>query len=531
MSCSDLHALLEEACELHGSRTVFRDEVGACSYTELGERCARLAGFLHEHGITRGQRVAAFLPNCEEYLELYFACARLGAILVPLNLRLHARELREVIEDAQPRLVVVGPLAREAIEAALADLPSAPQLLDTCSREESGVQASSWAGAHQGAPLERSVAGPCPEDPAQLYYTSGTTGRAKGVVLTHANVTSHALAACAEFELVPDDVWGHFAPMFHLADAWASFAVTIVGGRHAFLPSFDSCAAFAVIEEQAVTLTNLVPTMLQRMVRSDEADRGSVESMRMVLSGGAPIAPELVRRVQQLLCCEYVQTYGLTETSPFLTVSRLTEEILQLDEEQQFLYRSRTGRAFGGIELRVVGDDGAEVPTDDQAVGEIWARGPWVFGRYWQRPEETCAAFEGDWFKTGDLATREVRGYLNIVDRKKDVILTGGETVYSTEVENALYSHALVEAAAVFALPDDEWGEIVAAAVVRGDAGGERRLELGELIGHCRLFLPNYKLPRVVYFVDGLPLSGSGKVQKRLLRQTCQGIEGEVVSR
>ncbi|MFT7486131.1 MAG: fatty-acyl-CoA synthase, partial [Candidatus Paceibacteria bacterium] len=235
--------------------------------------------------------------------------------------------------------------------------------------------------------------------------------------------------------------------------------------------------------------------------------------------------PELVARVQDLFACEYVQTYGLTETSPFLTVSLLDDELRALDREQQFFYASRTGRAFAGVDLRVVGEDGALVPKDDKAVGEIQARGDSVFKGYWKQDEATREAFEDGWFLTGDLATIEARGFLNIVDRKKDIILTGGETVYSTEVENAIYTHQRVESVAVFPIPDRDWGELVAAAVVLRD--GERELHIEELAGHCRLFLAPYKVPRVVYFVDQLPLTGSGKVQKRLIRERCLDKRGE----
>jgi acyl-CoA synthetase (AMP-forming)/AMP-acid ligase II len=519
----DLRRLIDEACERHAARVALRCGEAECTYADLAQRVRELGARLAGLGLVPGDRLAACLTNGPAYLELYLACARGGLVLVPLNLRLHALELRAILDSAEPRLCLHESNAGSSIALALAERDDLRAL---CVATDGGGPLHAHLpdpGASPAALQPALAAGDC----AQLYYTSGTTGRPKGVVLTHGNVAAHAAAALVEFELTAQDVWGHFAPMFHLADAWAVFAVTLAGGRHAFLPAFDAADAFATIEREGVSATNLVPTMLQRMVNTSAAARASVESLRLVLSGGAPIAPELVRRVQELFGCEYVQTYGLTETSPFLTVSRIDAEIAALDEERQFFYRSRTGRPFGGIELRVVGEDGAEVARDGRSVGEIHARGAWVFPRYWRAPEETRAAFEDGWFKTGDLATVEERGYLNIVDRKKDVILCGGETIYSTEVENALYSHHLVEAAAVFPMADEEWGEVVAAAVVRRAEAGERRLELGELLGHCRLFLAGYKLPRAVFFVDELPLSGSGKVQKRVLRERCRGLRPE----
>ena len=508
-----LRDLVEQAFTRFATQPALLSANGPQSYAQLEERCLRRIAQLRSLGVAPGERVAAFLHNTPEFLELYLTCALDGVVLVPLNLRLSARELCGILEDAGAKVLFRDANASTALDQALAECATPPLALHV--------------DAAPHAPLERSqLHTPRPSDPAQLYYTSGTTGRPKGVVLSHANVASHAHAACAEFGLNSTDVWGHCAPMFHLADAWACFAVTLAGGAHAFLPRFEALACFACLATHGVTLTNLVPTMLQAMVAIGDAR--PTDSLRLVLSGGAPIAPELVRRVQELFGCEYVQTYGLTETSPFLTVSLLDEELRALDDEEQFFYRSRTGRPFGGVELRVVNEEGHEVPADGKSVREIEARGPWVFEGYWQQPQATADAFRDGWFLTGDLATIEPRGFLHIVDRKKDIILTGGETVYSTEVENALYTHQGVASAAVFPLPDERWGEVVGAAVVLCNKG--REVKLAELIGHCRLFLAPYKIPRVVYFLDELPLTGSGKVQKRLLRERCLDLQGERVN-
>ena len=505
-----LWAQLVAASEVHGDRPVFAGrEVG---YAELVERLRRLAGSLSGEGVKAGDRVALFAPNGIEFYEASFALAALGAILVPLNLRLSSRELRVILEDSAAVLLLRAGVEHEALDAALAEL-EAPLRVRSLASDE-----GAWGELADGAleDLPRDV----PEDAvAQLYYTSGTTGRPKGVPLTHAQIGAHAAACIREFELSPEDVWGHFAPMFHLADAWSTFAVSFAGGRHAFLPRFSGEAAFSLIEEARVSVTNMVPTMLNLMLHEDAASRRDLSSMRLLLSGGAPIAPELVRRLEALFGCTYAQTYGLTETSPYLTVSLPTPAQLELSVEERARARARTGRPFGGIELKLVDEGGREVPADDRSVGEILARGPWVFSGYWERPEETAAAFTDGWFRTGDLATRDSFGSYRIVDRKKDVILTGGETVYSTEVENALYTHQLVREAAVFGLPDETWGEVVAAAVVRTPGADGRELSATELLGHCRLFLAGYKLPRRLTFVEDLPKTGSGKLQKRLLRE------------
>jgi fatty-acyl-CoA synthase len=353
------------------------------------------------------------------------------------------------------------------------------------------------------------------EDAAHLYYTSGTTGRSKGVVLTHRNVCTHAAWAERELDLTASDRWGHFAPMFHLADAWANLAVTAVGGVHVLAPRFEADAAVELVEREGITLTNLIPTMLKRLVESPRARAARFASLRVVLSGGAPIAPALVRQVLEVLKCEYVQTYGMTETSPYLTLGILPEALLSLAPEEVLRLRARTGRPFGGVELEVVDEHDRPVPADDRSVGEIRVRGATVTPGYWNRPEETRRAIRAGWLYTGDLAVLDAHGLVNIVDRKKDMILTGGENVYSTEVENALYEHPCVLEAAVFGRPDETFGESVNAAVVLKPGS---RVGAAELADFCRARIAGYKIPRAIEFLAELPKTGSGKISKQALR-------------
>jgi fatty-acyl-CoA synthase len=355
-----------------------------------------------------------------------------------------------------------------------------------------------------------------PEKTAQLYYTSGTTGEPKGVMLTHRNVCTHALAAIAELELTDRDVWGHFAPMFHLADAWAVFAATWVGAGHVMLPRFEAGAALDTIAAERITITNLIPTMLNLMTRHPDAAKTDTSSLRLLLSGGAPIAPDVVRRVVETFGCDYVQTYGMTETSPYLTVSLLKEHLAALDPDARLAYRAKTGRPFLAVELEVVDEAGQPVAADEKEVGEIRVRGDTVTPGYWQRDVETSEAFDDEgWFRTGDLAVVDDEGYVTIVDRKKDVILSGGENIYSVEVENAIYRHAAVVEAAVIGVPDEIWGENVHAVVVRKPGA-----ELGAegLIEFLKKHLTGFKVPKSVEFVDALPRTGSGKILNKALR-------------
>jgi acyl-CoA synthetase (AMP-forming)/AMP-acid ligase II len=426
-------------------------------------------------------------------------------------------ETAEILRDCGARWLVADSAFAELVRATL--------------EAGTAVEGVAWIGADAPAlaigsarfeeELARGSRGFAPsarggDDVAHLYYTSGTTGRAKGVMLTHRNVFVHALGTIGELALSDRDAWAHVAPMFHLADAWATFAITHAGGRHVMLPRFEAEPALDLIERERVTLTNLIPTMLNLMVRHPSARGRDFGALRMILSGGAPIAPDVVRAIVDTFGCEYVQTYGMTETSPYLTLSLLKEHLRALPFDERLAYACKTGRAFATVELRVVGADGCDVPADERTVGEIRVRGETVTPGYWNRPEETRAAFEDGWLKTGDLAVIDREGFVTIVDRAKDMILSGGENVYSTEVEHALYAHPSVLEAAVFGVPDDTWGERVHAAVVlRASATASTE----ELIAFCRARLSAFKCPRSIDFLAELPRTGSGKIQKRALRE------------
>lgn len=513
-STEDVFGLLEAGLALDPGATAISAGASSADYASLHAAATHLAAALRAAGVGPGDRVALMERNTPAFLVWTFGGAAVGAILVPVNLRLAAPELRAVLDDAAPRLVVAHEEFEAVLGEALAlrsevDAPEVRWLGEGENAEPLGLA----TGTGAAPAFERHHAGP--GEVAHLYYTSGTTGRPKGVPLTHGNVVSHALAATSELDLAADDVWGHIAPMFHLADAWASLAITAVGGAHAFLPRFEARAALGLILERRVTVTNLVPVMLQRMLHEVRSGAVSVDGhgLRLVLSGGAPIAPATVADVLETLRCEYVQTYGLTETSPYLTLAILEPRHRELPETRQLALRARTGRPFETVELDVVDDAGVPVARDDRTVGEIVARGSSVTPGYWNRPEETAAAFRRGWFHTGDLATIDRHGWIDIVDRKKDVIVSGGENVYSVEVESALLAHPAVLECAAFGAPSEEWGEEVRAAVVL-----TAEVSTEALREHCRGLIAGYKVPRAIEVLDALPRTGSGKIAKRLLR-------------
>ena len=497
------------------------------TYRDVADRVGRLAAVLASLGIEPGDRVAVLHRNCHRMLEVYFGAVHAGVVLVPLNHRLTATDLAYILDDTSARLLIAdtgwSALALEAI--AIAQTPCTPvwsRVGEEADVSGSGLDYEVLSDDAGKQPLPGSAADE--NDPAAIYYTSGTTGHQKGVVLTHRNVSSHALATIAELGLNDSDTWAHVAPMFHLADAWATWAITWVGGRHVMVGVFDPKTVLREFADRAVTVTNLVPTMLNDLVNHPAAADVELPSFRLVMSGGAPISPQLVRRVIETFRCEYVQTYGLTETSPYLTFSLLKAHLRRLPEDEQMRYRSKTGRPALGVELRVVDEQGRDVPADGRAVGEIVARGDRVTPGYWKQPEATAEAFRDGWFSTGDLATVDTEGYLNIVDRKKDVILTGGELVYSTEVENVLYDNPAVREVAVVGVADDRLGERVTAFVVLGNGTSSNA---DDLVQHCLDRLAHFKCPRCVTIIDALPRTGSGKISKKILREAFARVEGE----
>lgn len=513
-----------KALSLWPDKIALVDENGSFTYRQFGQRVYKLMRALSAAGVKAGHRVAVMAPNCHQFMEIYYACALSRAPVVPINFRLSAAETAAILEDSMPAVLVGHHDFEDTIGPALGLTTTSPALwwigpgsipeLDAWS-----CQYEDMLAGESDAPLN--LPEPAAGDLAQLYYTSGTTGGAKGVMLTHGNVSVHALSAVAELSLSDADTWLHAAPMFHLADAWATFAITWVGGAHVFLPYFRALEALRLLEKELITITNLIPTMLTAMLNCPQADDFHRFRLRLILSGGAPIAPETVRRIIAHFNCDYAQTYGMTETSPYLTLSLLKEHMRKYPPKRQLTLKCRTGRPFMGVDLKVVREDGSEVEPNDQEVGEIIVRGPTVTPGYWGKPELTAEVLRDSWLHTGDLAVIDNEGYVNIVDRKKDMIITGGENVYSTEVEHVIYEHPAVAECAVFGIADKQWGEVVTAAVV---LRAHEKLSESELISFVRKKIAAYKSPKKVIFMPELPKTGSGKIMKKSLRDrhNCQ---------
>lgn len=530
---------LRRALALWPNREALVDGEKRFTYRQFAERVNSLASAFSARGLGVGQVVAVIAPNGHEFMEAYYASALIGAVCNPINFRLNAQEIAFVLNDSQAKIVIAHDDFHESVQAALDQAATVESVIWL--GEGSSVQAKQEVGRvktmqnrpagaillseqyesilTQASKKNISAYESDANDLLHLYYTSGTTGTPKGVMLSHGNVTFHALAAIAELSLCESDVWLHVAPMFHLADAWATFAITAVGGKHVFVPYFRAEQVLATIEREKVTISNLIPTMLNLLLHEPNLGKHDYSSLRAIMSGGAPIAPEVVRRIIASFGCDYVQTYGMTETSPYLTLSLLKAHLKQLPEEIQLQYKCRTGRPFLGVDLKVVRENGQSVEANDKEVGEIIVKGPTVTCGYWKRPEATAQAIKDGWLYTGDLAVLDSEGYVNIVDRKKDMIITGGENVYSTEVEHRLFEHPTVLECAVIGCPDETWGERVVAFVVpKNSKPSKDELEC-ELIEFVKKTMAHFKAPKEVHFVESLPKTGSGKLAKRLLKE------------
>jgi long-chain acyl-CoA synthetase len=458
------------------------------NFSQLHDRVKSVAAALTHAGFVSGDRLALLLPNSPEYLQFVYACSWLGIIVVPINTRLATPEIDHVLADASPR----GLIRHSKFSA-----PSIRVPLDLV------VDQADLDGQR----------GPCPDpcyDPEAilaLIYTSGTTGRPKGVMLTHTNIWSNVNNFNYWMRYREGGSYLHAAPIFHIADFPATFAAPAFGAQQATLPSFNAKDFCEAIEKERINYTVLVPTMINLFMEFAENNHSNVSSLEVLAYGGSPMQPELIRRSRRLLPeVKLVQVYGLSETG-FLTGLQ--------DKDHTEDHLTSCGQPCPGIEIQVTDELGNLVQHGQK--GELVARGSNVMRGYWNNAEETTVAFRHGFFRTGDVGYQDVNGYFYILDRQKDMIVTGGENVYSGEVEAVIFKHPAVHEVAVFGIPDPKWGELVAACVVLKP---QMQLTTEALINYCRQRLANYKVPRHVEFSEtDLPKNGSGKILKRLLRE------------
>ena len=473
------------------------------TYAEMEQNAARVAGGLAEHGIGRGDVVALLAYNCPEFLEVVFAANRLGAIAMPINWRLAAPEVRYILEHSGARTLVCDDLLLDLAAEASRDLGT--DLLRVCMTP---VTSEGWTG------LADLRSGTIPDSPVpahgddihRLMYTSGTTGRPKGVMITHANLAWKNFAHIVEFGFNDEDLGLACGPMYHVGALDLTTTSLIAAGATTIIHrSFDAAQVVDELERSRVTTVWLAPAMVMAIMALPDIERRDLSSVRVVVNGGEKMPIPLIERIQRAFpSAWFADAYGLTETVSGDTF---------LDRHSMINKLGSVGRPCLYLELDIWDGKGVSVGPGER--GEIVLRGPKVFKGYWRDPDATVEAFRGGWFHTGDVGVRDDDGYLYIVDRFKDMIVSGGENIASSEIERVLYEHDAVLEVAVVGRPDDRWGEVPVAFVVLRPTATTTQ---DELLDHCTTQLARFKVPTAITFIDALPRNPSGKVLKRELR-------------
>jgi len=506
---------LHRARSLYGTKVGIVDGDRRMTYEEHGQRVDRLSHALAAAGVKPGDRVAFAGPNSHPLLEAYYGVVQMGAILLPLNIRLTPADLEFILNDAEPSAIIV----ERALHGLIAPIRDRVPSLKTVILAGEGERGDDldYEQILTAAPADPYPIPPMDEDDtAEIFYTSGTTGKAKGVMLSHRNLYANAFNFLAGMSLTDADTMLHTIPLFHVNGWGTPHALTAIGGRHVCVRQFVPQQVLELIQREQVTITALVPTMVNMLINWPDREKYDVSSLRRIVVGGAPSPWALVGEVRRRLGCDYIVGYGMTESSPVITVSALKHTLADLPAEERARYMAKTGLPVLGVEVKVVDENGNEVPRDGVTPGEIIARGDNVMKGYWRRPEETAQTIRDGWLHTGDVATVDAEGYISIVDRAKDIIISGGENISSVEIEDALYEHPSVLDVAVIAAPDAQWGEVPVAVVTLKP---EMQATEEEIIAFSRERIAHFKAPKKVEFVESLPRGGTGKILKNQVRE------------
>mgnify|MGYP001107959930 CR=1 FL=1 len=502
---------LKRAVQTNGRGIATMDGERKRTWAEFRERVAKLAGALQSLGLRDGGRVAILALNSDRYLEINYAVPWAGGIIIPLNTRLAPTELIFMLNDSDAEILIVDETFAAMLPAFAGKLNTVKQYIyaGDNAAPTGTVNYEQILAAHSAMPdTERGG-----DEVAGIFYTGGTTGRAKGVMLTHNNLVANAINLVIGLKITDESVYLHAAPMFHLADGCGIVSVTLMGGTHIFIPRFDPSTALETIQRTKVTHCILVPTMLNMVASNPQSKQYDLSSFRVLGYGASPMPEALMIRAKAVFSnCEFVQAYGMTEVS---AVATFLDDKYHMFEGPYAQKVSSAGRPIYNIEIKVVDPDDTELPRG--VVGEIIVRGPTLMKGYWNRPEETAHALRNGWMHTGDAGYMDEDGFLFLVDRYKDMIKSGGENVFSIEVENAIYQHPSVSMCAVIGIPDEKWGETVHAIVVPKP---DQAVTEQAIIEHCRGLIAGYKCPRSVEFrQEALPISGAGKIMKAKLRE------------
>jgi fatty-acyl-CoA synthase len=488
----------------------------AFTYAEFGERARRLASGLSKLGVAPGDRLAYLSFNTHKLLESYYGVVQARAVVMPMNVRLSPREMAEILAHSGARMLFFEPEFLPLIESLRAACPALEKVValgDDAAGADLTYEEIVATGDAQAPDIfsydENSI--------AELFYTSGSTGAPKGVALTHRTLYLHALSVmnlCAD----PDNTVDlHTIPLFH-ANGWGRPQVsTMLGFKQVMVRRFEPPTVFRLIEEHRATEMSLVPVMANMLLNAPERTQHDLSSLRVLLIGGAAASPELVARLEAAFGCEVRTGYGLTETAPVLTMSRPKSTYVWKDDDDRRQRMAMAGWPAPGVRVRVVDLDGNDVPRDMQTMGEVVAQSDNVMEGYYREPEATAAVIVNNWFHTGDMAVWDEEGWIHIVDRRKEIIISGGENISSIEVEKAIFAHDAVLECAVVAAPDDQWGEVPAALIVLKEG---RSLNQEELLEFLTGRLGRFKMPRIIHFSEEpLPKTGTGKIRKNVLKR------------
>ena len=507
---------------LHRAMDVFPKKVGIVSgdkqftYAEFGARCERLATALTAGGIKPGDRVAYLSFNTHQLLEGYYGVIQARAVVMPLNVRLSPVELVNILNHSGARMLLFENDFAPLVEKLRPTCPAIERwvtLDDQIPVADFTYEEFLSRGYSERADVfafdEMSI--------AELFYTSGSTGTPKGVSLAHRTLYLHALSVGGMFKDLETMVDLHTIPLFH-ANGWGRpQASTMLGTKQIMVRRFEPTHVFKLIQQHRATDMSLVPTMANALLNAPDLQAYDLSSMRNIMLGGAASSPELIARMEHAFRCDVYGGYGLTETSPVLSSARPKPGLVYKSDDDRHRRRAMAGWPVPGVRVRVVDSDMQDVPKDMQAIGEVVAMGDHVMDGYFHEPEVTASVMSGPWFHTGDMAVWDEDGFIHIVDRKKEIIISGGENISSLEVEKAIFAHPEVFECAVVAAPHEKWGEVPVAVVVRKPGS---TLTDDALLDFLQSRLGKFKLPRVIEFSDEpLPKTGTGKIRKLILRE------------
>ncbi len=504
-----LHEFLQRAAEVAPKKAAFVCGSERRTYPDLLDESLRLAGYLDATGIGRGDRVCLMLKNSPVYMPAYYACSVLGATITPINPRLTTREATHILQDSAARSIIYHPEFDDILAPALG------QETHLISVGASGLaNAVRYDEAILHGPYDVWSSPAQAEDIALQIYTSGTTGQPKGAMLSHRALTFNALTGNLGHGLSPDDVFLTLTPLGHAAAGVRIYNVPCVGATHITMEDFDADEALRTIERERVTHTVAVPTVLRALLESSEIDRVDLSSLRLIAYGAAPMPQPLAEAASLRFPGILMHAYGLTEGCPFMTRLPVVDHFVGSPR------LSSIGLPAEGMLLRIVDDNGADVERGQ--VGEIIAKSDKNMSGYWNRASETAATLREGWLYTGDLARQDSDGYFYLVDRKKDMIISGGFNVYPQEIEDVIHTIEGVRDVAVVGMPDEKWGE-VAVAFVSLQPGAT--VDIEDLRRLAASQLANYKRPKSYRLIDDMPRNPTGKILKHVLRTTLRESE------